>query len=206
MFGFTPREVAVFRKLSTPFKIQQFLNYLPTNFEIRGETLYSPRLVLAHRTAHCMEGALFAAAALCFHGYPPLIVDMVASKNDDDHVIAVFKQDGCWGAISKTNHAVLRFREPVYRNIRELVMSFFHEYFTNHDGRKNLRSYAGPINLSHFDRQGWMTSADNVWYIVDHLDRIFHIPLLSRSQIARLTPADRMERRAGEIVEWRKPK
>lgn len=206
MFDFTSKEEAIFKKLSTPAKIQDFLNRIPINFEIRGETAYSPRGVLLHRKAHCMEGAMFAAAALRVHGHPPLIVDMAASKNDEDHVIAVFKHDGCWGSVSKTNHAVLRYREPVYKTIHELVMSYFHEYFTNHDGRKTLRSYAGPVNLSRFDARGWMTATEDVWYIPEYLARIPHLPLLSRSQIAGLHPADPIERRAGELVEWKKRK
>ncbi len=206
MFDFTPAEQAILKKLSTPAKIQDFLNRIPINFETHGETLYSPRMVLKHRQAHCMEGALFAAAALRFHGHQPLLVDMVASKSDEDHVIAVFKQNGCWGAISKTNHAVLRYREPVYTTIRELVMSYFHEYFTNHDGRKTLRSYAGPVHLSRFDARGWMTSPDDVWYISQYLARMPHISILTRSQIALLRPADMIERKAGELVDWKKPK
>ena len=112
----------------------------------------SPRLVLRNNKCHCIEGAIFAALALRFHGYKPLVVDLTASKDDFDHVIAVFKKDGKWGAISKTNHAVLRYREPVYKSIREIVMSYFHEY-ANDDGKRTLRSFSLPVNLSRFDKQ-----------------------------------------------------
>ena len=128
MFGFNKKEVRVFRKLNSPKKIQDFLNKIPINFEEKGDTFISPRKILETNKCHCIEGALFAALALRFHGYKPLVVDLTSSNDDYDHVIAVFKKHGKWGAISKTNHGVLRYREPVYSNIRELVMSFFHEY------------------------------------------------------------------------------
>jgi hypothetical protein len=121
----------IFKKLSTPQKIQDFLNSLKFNFEDDGETCMSPRQVLLKGKAHCMEDAMFAAAALEFHGHKPLILDLRATERpyDSDHVVAVFKKFGCFGAISKTNHAVLRYREPIYKSIRELALSYFHEYF-----------------------------------------------------------------------------
>ncbi|MDO8510917.1 MAG: hypothetical protein Q7S55_02015 [Nanoarchaeota archaeon] len=204
MFGFTEKEVKVFRSLNTPKKIQDFLNKIPANFELDGDTVLSPRRVLRENRAHCMEGAMFAAAALRFHGYKPLVLDLTTVKDDDDHVVAVFKHKGHWGAISKTNHAVLRYREPIYKSIRELVMSYFHEYFTNHDGRKTLRSYSLPVDLSSFDKQGWMTSEEDVWYIPEYLFEVPHTPILSRSQIAFLRRADPIEVTAGSIVEWKK--
>ncbi len=148
-----------------------------------------------------MEGAMFAAAALRFHGFPPLIVDLTASKKDFDHVIAVFQIDKKWGAISKTNHAVLRYREPVYASIRELAMSYFHEYFTD-DGKKTLRSYSDPVDLSRFDSCGWMTSEEEVWHIPDYLTEIPHRKILSRSQISRLRKADPIEIKAGKMLEF----
>lgn len=131
------------------------------------------------------------------------MVDLTAVKRDDDHVLAVFRQHGCWGAITKTNHAVLRYREPVYRSIRELVLSFFHEYFMD-DGRKTLRSYSLPVDLSRFDRRGWMTAEEDVWYIPDHLADVRHFPLLTRAQIATLRRADPTEINAGKLVEWKR--
>ena len=204
MFGFTEEEVRVFRQLNTPKKIQDFLNKIPTNFEHDRETVLSPRMVLRENRAHCMEGAMFAAAALRFQGHKPLVVDLTSVKDDDDHVITVFKHKGHWGAISKTNHAVLRYREPIYRSIRELVMSFFHEYFTNGDGKKTLRSYSMPVDLSRFDKIGWMTAEEDVWYVPEYLFEVQHKPILSRSQIAFLRKADAIEIKAGKIVEWEK--
>jgi len=163
----------------------------------------SPRMVLRTGRCHCIEGALLAAAALRLHGHRPLIVDLTANDRDQDHVIAVFKQHGHWGAISKTNHAVLRYREPVYKTIRELVMSYFHEYFDD-KGRKNLRSYSRPIDLSRFDNQNWMTSEEDVWCIPNHLVDVPHQKIMSRPQIATLRKADRIELKAGDVVQFKK--
>jgi len=204
MFGFTEKEAAVFKSLDTPWKIQEYLNKVPINFELDRETSLSPRKLLQENRAHCMEGAMFAAVALRFHGHPPLIVDLTATEDDDDHVIAVFKQDGHWGAISKTNHGVLRYREPIYRTIRELVMSYFHEY-TTPDGKKVLRSYCLPVNLARFDKRGWMTAEEDVWYIPDYLVEVAHKEILSDNQIKALRRADSIEREVGKIVEWKKP-
>ncbi len=204
MFGFNKKEVEIFLKLNTPKKIQDFLNKIPVNYELHGETVLSPRMVLKENRAHCMEGAMFAAVALRFHGHKPLVVDLTSVKDDDDHVVTVFKHKGHWGAISKTNHAVLRYREPVYKTIRELVMSYFHEYFTNHNGKKTLRSYSMPVDLSRFDKKGWMTAEKDVEYIPDYLVEVSHKQILSRSQIALLRKADMIEIKAGKMVEWKK--
>ncbi len=189
-------------RLTTPAKIQDFLNALPFHAVPDNDTCMSPRRVLREKTAQCMEGAMFAAAALRFHGYPPLVLDLEAEKDDADHVVAVFRDRGCWGAISKTNHAVLRYREPVYRSVRELVMSFFHEYFLN-NGKKTLRAYSLPVDLSRFDTQGWMTSEDDVWYIPEYLVDVRHYPILTPHQRRSLRKADAIEIAAGKITEWR---
>src|SRR5262245_60059580 len=131
MFGFSADEVALLRKLSSPRKIQDFLDTIEMNFEKDGDTCMSPRRVLRERKAHCMEGAMLAATALRLQGHPPLVIDLKSIQSDDDHIVTVFQQNGCWGAISKTNHAVLRYREPIYRSLRELAMSYFHEYFVD---------------------------------------------------------------------------
>lgn len=188
------------KALNTPVKIQDFLNRLPMNFE---DIYLSPRRVLRERRAQCLEGALLAALAMRLAGRKPLIVDMKSFSGDDDHVIAVFQEGKHWGAISKTNHGTLRYREPIYANIRELVMSYFHEYILD-DGRKTLRSYTNPIHLSVLDRRGWMTSEEGLSYMSGFLNRMPHIPLLSRSQIARLRKAEPIERLVGKIVEWTK--
>jgi hypothetical protein len=166
---------SVLRKLSTPEKIQKYLDDLPYNKEKDGETCRSPRLVIEYNTAHCFEGALFAAAALRANGRPPLILDL-ASVRDDDHVIAVYRTDSCWGAIAKSNYAGLRFRSPVYRTLRELALSFFEHYY-NLKGEKTLRAYSRPVNLSRFDAIHWMTSAEPLWAIPEYLCEISHTPI-----------------------------
>lgn len=196
---FTKEEISLYKKLNSPKKTQDFLNSLKINFEEEGDTCMSPRMVLKKGKAHCIEGALLAATALRFHGEEPLILDLEATKKDFDHVIAVFRENGRWGALSKTNHAVLRYREPVYKDIRELVMSFFHEYFLD-NGKKTLRKYSAPVNLKKFDNLGWMTSEEEVWYIADHLTKIKHFDILTRSQITNLRKADEIEIEAGKLV------
>ncbi|TSA45436.1 hypothetical protein D4R52_02485 [bacterium] len=200
---FNNSELKILQKLKTPAKIQDFLDSIPFNFETHGETCRSPRMVLKHRTAHCFEGAVFAAAALRVHNMPPLAILLHADKKDYDHVIAPFQINKKWGAISKTNHACLRYREPVYRDIHELVMSYFHEYFLD-NGRKTLRSFTNPINLSRFDKQGWMSSEKELWYIDKYLDRIPCYNVVSKKEIKNLRQADPVEIKAGKIIQYRK--
>ena len=202
---FSKEELNIIKKLNTPVKIQDFINNLSTNFEERGETCQSPRQVLKSRKAHCMEGAMLAAAILRYHGFKPLLVDLETSKEDYDHVLAVFKKEKCWGAITKTNHSVLRYREPVYRTIRELVMSYFHEYFLNSSGKKTLRKYSYPVNLENFDKFDWEASEDEIWFIPDYLTKVKHFPILTKSQIQRLRKADKIEIRAGKLVDKKEP-
>lgn len=204
MDDFTTEEKLLFKRLDTPSKIQDFLDTIPINFEPQGDTCLSPRMVLQQHRAHCIEGAILAAMILRHHGHQPLLVDLETTKDDFDHVIAVFKQHRHWGAISKTNHAVLRYREPVYRTIRELVISFFHEYFKNESGKKTLRGFTKPINLKMFDHKDWMNSSEELWYIAEYLADAPHTALISREQIKTLRPATSVERRLGEIVEWKK--
>jgi hypothetical protein len=165
------------KKLSTPEKIQKYLDDLPYNKEKDGETCRSPRLVLEYNTAHCFEGALFAAAALRANGEPPLILDL-ASVRDDDHVIAVYRANGCWGSIGKSNYAGLRFRSPVYRTLRELALSYFEHYY-NLKGEKTLRGYSLPVNLKRFDSIDWMTSDQPLWTIPEYLCVIRHFPIFN---------------------------
>lgn len=197
----TAPELRPLRKLNTPRKIQDFLDEIPINLERKGETCTSPVVTLRRNTAHCMEGALVAALALWMHGQRPLILDLKTATGDVDHLVALFRKDGYWGGITKTNHAVLRYREPVYRDIRELAMSFFHEYFL-HDGRKTLRSYSTkPFDLSTW-RGDWMTSEEDQWDLSHAIDTAPHTPILTRAQIAGLRRADDVEIRAGKLVEW----
>src|SRR6185436_17692473 len=176
----TARESKLLKSLTTPWKIQDFLNSLPYNIEPDGDTCRSPRRVMRDRTAHCFEAALFAAAALRANGWPPLILDLVAVR-DSDHVIAVYKMDGCWGAIAQSNYSGLRFREPIYRTIRELAVSYFEDYL-NTQGEKTLRGYSRPVNLSRFDAMGWMTAEDDVWTIAEYLVDIPHTPIFRKSR------------------------
>jgi hypothetical protein len=203
MFGLDKKELKILKKLNTPKKIQDFLNKIPINFEERGDTCMSPRMVLKNNKAHCIEGAMLAAVCLRLQGEKPLVVDLTVTEKDFDHVICVFKRKGKWGAISKTNHAVLRYREPIYRDIRELVMSFFHEYFDD-NGKKNLRSYSMPVDLSIFDNINWITREDDVWEIPDYLIKVKHHDILNRKQISGLRKADKIEIEAGKLTEYKK--
>jgi len=181
----TPGERAVFASLDTPEKIQRFLNRLAYD---PAPGTASPRRVLQERKANCFEGAMFAAAAFRFHDRPPLLVDM-RSWNDDDHVLAVFKHNGAWGCVAKSNYTVLRFREPVYRTIRELMMSYFDVFF-NPIGQKSLRQYSVPFDLRRFDDKNWMTTPDDVSWIGDALDRARHYRVMTPAQVRNLRRAD----------------
>ena len=196
--GFSAREWNTLRRLSTPAKIQRFLDVdLGYNKEPDGPTCRSPRRVLRDRIAHCMEGALFGAAALRVQGFPPLLLDLEAVR-DDDHVLAIFKQRGHWGAIAKSNYAGLRFREPVYRTLRELVMSYFEHYF-NLRAEKTLRNYSRPVNLARFDGIDWMTTEQDLWAIPNYLLTIAHTPLLAPGLNRRLARVDRRLFAAGLV-------
>ena len=204
MNHYTPSEIKLFKKLNSPQKIQDFLNTLKFNFEKNGETCLSPRFVLKTKKAHCMEGAMLAAAILEFHGHKPLVMDLRSVKpHDDDHVVAVFEQFGCFGAISKTNHAVLRYREPIYKTIRELALSYFHEYFLN-NGKKTLREYSDLLDLNYFNKLDWRVANANLFKIPHYLDKIKHNKILSDQQRRNLRKADDIEIEAGKIVEWKK--
>lgn len=200
-FGFNSTEIKILDRLNTPIKIQDYLNKLPINFEQDGDTARSPREVLRLQTAHCMEGALLAAVALWYHGHKPLLLDLVTTKNDDDHVVALFKQQGYWGAISKTNHAVLRYREPVYKSVRELALSYFHEYFKD-SGQKTLRKYSLPFDLSKIKDKGWMTSTEDLWDINNALEDSPHFNIVTAKQGRKLRKAEPIEIEAGKIIEW----
>lgn len=200
--GLDKKEWQVLKKLSTPQKIQDFLNSLPFNFEKEGETHHSVRYGLKNKKAHCFEGALIAAAALWIQGKRPLILDLVATHDDFDHVVTLFRHEGYWGAISKTNHAVLRYREPVYKDIRELVMSYFHEYFLD-SGKKTLRTYSNPFDLSRFGTS-WITTQKDLSLLANKLDRSPHTKILSSKQIKNLRKAEEVEIKAGKIVEYKK--
>ena len=190
------------KKINTPAKVQDFLNTLSFNFEEKGETLKSPILTLRTQKAHCMEGALLGAYILSIHGYKPLILHLKTTKGDFDHVVAPFREGGFWGALSKTNHAVLRYREPVYKNIRELVMSYFHEYFLD-NGAKTLREFSRPLNLNIFEKD-WETMEGDLWGIDQELDKIKHYKIARDKIFKKLRKADKIEIEAGKITESEK--
>ena len=203
MFNLSKKELAVLKKLNTPQKIQDFLDTLPINFEKGGDTCLSPRRVLREKKAHCIEGALLAATALWIAGEQPLLLDFKTTPEDEDHVVALYKKNEYWGAISKTNHAVLRFRDPIYRTVRELALSYFHEYFMLETGKKTLKSYSSPFSLKPFGTK-WITSEKNLWYIAKALDRSPHFPAIPKKNRALIRPISKLEQKAFRITEWTK--
>lgn len=194
--GFTPRELRALRALRTPWGIQRALEAMPYHL---ASTAWSPRRVLAEHSAHCLEGAIFAAVALRALGFPPLLVDLEAVQ-DTDHVIAVYRVEGRWGAIAKSNFSGLRFRAPVYHSLRELVMSYFDGYI-NLRGDRTLRAYSQPVDLARFDRRhpGWMTSPGDLWWIPEHLVGVAHRPIMSRAIIRGLSRVDGRSLAAGVV-------
>jgi hypothetical protein len=184
-FGFTARELRTLWALRTPAGIQKFIDGM--QYHLAG-TAWSPRLVLRERTCHCLEGAIFAAAALRVIGFPPLLLDFEA-VNDTDHVIAVFQIDGHWGALAQSNYSGCRYREPVYRSLRELAMSYFEDYF-NLRCERTMRTYSKPVNLARFDSRNWMTTEKPIWFIPEYLVDIPHTRLLTPRMIKRLARVD----------------
>ena len=197
-FGFTRSELRTLRALKTPVGVQKFLDELPYNLSY---TARSPKKVLQDRIASCLEGGIFAAAALRVLGFPPLIFDLEAEQ-DTDHVVAIFKVRGHWGAVAKSNFTGCRYREPVYRTLRELAMSYFNIYF-NLRGERTLRRYSRPVNLARFDRLNWMTADKPIWFIAEYLCEIPHISLLRPAMEKNLTRLDRRTVQA-EMVGHRK--
>jgi len=196
-FGFSPKECRILSRLNTSQKIQDFLDMIDYNLEEEGETCFSPRKVLREMKANCIEGAIFAAAALRFHGHPPLIIDLT-SVRDDDHLVAVFKRRGYWGGIAQSKYTGLRYREPIHRTIRELALSYFEGYF-NFDGEKTLRGYSLPVNLARFDKLNWMTTEKDLWFIEDYLNEIPHKKLITYRMIRNLRRVVPLMKEAGEL-------
>lgn len=189
---FTRAEQKLLTRLDSPSKIQAFLDSIPYS----DEDIYRcPCRVMRDRKAHCFDGALFAAAALRRLGYPPLVIDMLAD-NDDDHLLALYKVDGHWGAVAKSNFVGLRLREPVYRSVRELVMSYF-EQFYNVRREKTLRSYTIPLNLAVFDRLHWTTRDEPLDAIADCLDKRRRVSVVTPAMVDRLQPVDKRSFQAG---------
>jgi len=190
LFGLSLENLRTLRALNTPPKIQKFLDALEYQY---ADTAWSPQRVLRERKGHCMEGALLAAAALRVNGYPPLLVDLEA-VHDDDHVVAVYREDGLWGSIAKSNFAGLRFRAPIYRTVRELALSYFEHYY-NLRGERTLRAFSRPVNLQRLDSRHWMTSEEDVWCVPELLIEAKHYPLFPH-KVARTLP--RVDRRSFE--------
>lgn len=202
--GLTPAEFAALERLDTPQKIQAFLYSLRQNFELAGDTCRPVRHVLRHRAAHCIEGAMLAACALWVHGEPPLVMDMRAVR-DFDHVVALFRRHGRWGAISKTNGIGLRWRDPVYGSLRELAMSYFHEY-TNRRDHKTLREYSVPFDLRRVEPEIWVTGEKHAWFVAEELDRLKHFKLIDGRHLPAVTRRDPFERRASALLQYRRPR
>ncbi len=204
------REIRIFEKLNTPNKIQDYLNRLPINFEEDGETYRSPREVIEAGKAHCFEAAVFAAACLYFHARESLLLDLKTSdiKKDADHTVALFSEgkgkNKRWGAISKTNHAVLRWRDPIYINPRELAVSYFHEYFLG-DGKKTLISYSLPYDIVKEFGIDWIVLGEDLDYIAEALDKSKHIHIYPKSSKKFIRKASQLEIKASLLEEWSPP-
>jgi len=190
--GFTPGELRKLRSLKEPYGIARFLDAMPYHL---ATTAWSPRRVLREGTAHCLEGAIFAAAALRVLGHPPTVID-VEAVNDTDHVVAVWRERGHWGLVGTSNYSGLRYREPVYRTLRELVMSMFEDYF-NLRRERTLRTFSQPVDLSRFDDRDWMTTEKEVWFIPEYLLDIPHTALMTKAMAKRLHRLDRRSFDAG---------
>lgn len=172
--------------LNSPHKIQQFLDSIPYSCD----PIYRcPLQVIRDRLAHCFDGGVFGAGALRLLGHPPLIVNLIPDSRDDEHLLALFKQNGHWGAVAKSNVVGLRFREPIFRTVRELVLSYFELYY-NIEGEKTLRGYTVPLNLQNFDKKNWMTSDKCMEQIARRTDDIRRYVLLTPAMIANLSPVD----------------
>lgn len=197
--GLTAAELRTLRGLKRPDRLQRFLDEeIAYNTEPDGPSCFSPRQVLRHSRGHCLEGALLAAAAFRVNGARALLLDLAAVR-DDDHVLALYQVDGCWGSIAKSNYSGLGYREPIYRTLRELVLSYFPHYF-NLKGERTLRAYSTrPIDLARFDDRQWMAAEEPVWYIAEHLCYVAHTPLVTPKQVRRLTPMDRRLYDAGLV-------
>lgn len=200
--GLPRSQAAALAKLRSPEKIQDFVSAIPINFEPQGDTCLSVTETLKQRRAHCIEGAFVAACALWLNGMPPLVMDLQA-KGDCDHVVTVFRRGKCWGAISKSNHIWLRWRDPVYRSLRELAMSYFHEYIVGPS--KTLWTYSTPIDLRRFDPKLWVTNSEDCWDVAAALDDVRHYRLITEAQRKLLRPRDPVELKGGAILQYKAP-
>ena len=201
----TAAERRLFARLDSAQKVQSFLDRLPANFEVDGEGTMSPRRVLGAGMAHCAEAALFAAAVFAYHGDAPLLMDLRALPSDQDHVIAPFRQRGLWGAISKTNHAILRWRDPIYRSWRELAMSYAHEYCLP-GGKKSLLAFSRPFALTRYAPARWATTEDDLNWLMDVLDDSPHVAVAPAAALRSRRRSSAVELDSQKITEWPDPR
>lgn len=201
--GLSKGQTRILARLRSPAEVQDFITAIPANFEPGGDTCTSVAETLRRRRAHCVEGAYVAACALWMMGYPPLVMDLQA-KGDYDHVVALFRRAGHWGAISKSNHLWLRWRDPVYRSLRELAMSYFHEYSSG--GRKTMSAYSAPIDLRRFDPDLWITGCESCWDVTAALDAARHYPLIRKGQTPHLRAPDALQRQADKLLDYKPPR
>jgi hypothetical protein len=201
MFGLTKEELRILRRMNTPAKVQEYLDSIPSNKEKDGETCMSPRRVLQQKKAHCIEGVMLACTAFMLAGRKPLVLNLKVSKDDDDHVIALFKENGYWGAVSKTNHSVLRYRDPVYKTVRELAMSYFHEYFLSDGGKKTMLGYSRPINIKRFGTS-WITEGRDLWDIAEYIYDSYHYPAVPMKNKKLLRRASSLEQKASSLPQY----
>jgi len=193
----TPEEIKLMSGLTSPVKIQEFLD---TTLYAPEERNRSPLQVLRERQAHCLDGGMFAAAALKRLGYTPLLIDLLPEPGtDDDHILALFRVDGFWGAVAKSNYVGLRYREPVHRSLRELVMTYF-EVFFNIDGLRTLRGYTRPVKLERFERYQWEVQEAGANAVEKYLKKLAVTPLLTPAQTAALQQVDPTSFKAGMLV------
>jgi hypothetical protein len=174
------------RRLDTPFAIQEYLDSMPYIGEERDR---SPLNVMIDRQCHCLDGGFLAALILWRIGQKPLLIDIVPEPGrDDDHVLALYQVEGRWGAVAKSNYVNLGFREPVYRNLRELVMTYF-EHYVSVRQEKTLRGYTRPLDASRYTHLNWAwneAGANRLYY--DHFYRRKAIPLITPGMAQRLSP------------------
>jgi len=201
----TPAERRLFARLDTPQKIQTFIDRLPANYELDGDTVMSPRRMLRTRLAHCAEGALFAAAVLTFHGKQVWLMDLRALPADHDHVVALFRERGLWGAISKTNHAILRWRDPIYKSPRELAMSYAHEYCLP-GGKKSMLAYSRPFSLARVAPKRWVIADEELHWLMDALDDSPHVPVAPPAAMHKRRRSSKVELLAQDEREWPDPR
>lgn len=193
------------KNFSSPEKVQDFLDAISFNFETEGQTCMSPVRTLREKTADCLEGALLGAAVMWAHGEVPYIMNLKvrAGVDDDDHAVTLFKRNGYWGAISKTNHSVLRYRDAVYKTPRELAMSYFHEYFLNKDGTKIMVGYSKPIDMRKFG-DAWLTDEHDLWDIAETIFDAPHVETIPKKNKRYMRKASSLERKAAGIPHCKK--